>query len=255
MKILSWNVAGIRAAKKKNNFDFARDGKYDIICFQETKCEKDQFPEDEFPIYEKYWHSTKLRKGLHGTSIWTKEIPLNCYYGFEKIGSDMDNEGRIITLEFDNFYLVTVYTPNSKSDLSRLSERTEIWDTAFRKYINELKAEKSTIVCGDLNCAYDDKDIYEPKGHDRCAGFTDNERKSFGKMMETFYDIHRFLYDDTKNEFTFWPYTIKTARPNNLGWRIDYFLIDKESIHMVKDSKILMDIHGSDHCPIELELH
>lgn len=250
MKILSWNVAGIRALLKKVDLnEVIKD--YDIVCFQETKCEQQQFPSDvceNFPY--KYWHSTKGRKGLHGTSIWSKQEPVSVEYG---LPSGLDEEGRVITIDFLDFILVTVYTPNSKGDLSRLNERVNVWDKGFKAYVDALAKIKTTIICGDLNVAHKDLDIYNPEGHHKTAGFTNEERESFTKLLENYDDVYREFYPEKAKAFTFWPYTIKVARPNNLGWRLDYFL--SSNLKILKDSNILETQYGSDHCPTELILN
>lgn len=250
MKILSWNVAGIRACIKKVDFNELIKN-YDIVCFQESKCEEQQFPCESFSMFRyKFWHSTKGRKGLHGTSIWSKQEPVSVEYG---LPSGLDNEGRVITADFLDFILVTVYTPNSKGDLSRLNERVNLWDKQFKEYVDKLAKIKTTIICGDLNVAHKDIDIYNPQGHTRMAGFTNEERESFTKLLENYVDVYREFYPENKKMFTFWPYTIKVARPNNLGWRLDYFL--SSDLNILKDSTILSKQEGSDHCPIELILN
>tara|TARA_B100001094_G_C18194596_1_gene809747 strand:- start:7907 stop:8647 length:741 start_codon:yes stop_codon:yes gene_type:complete len=245
MKILSWNVAGIRACFKKSKLSLVNE--YDIVCFQETKCEQHQFTESfpEFP--HKYWHATQGRKGLHGTSIWSKTEPLSVTKG---LPNELDTEGRVITAEYDDFVLVTVYTPNSKADLSRLDERVNEWDVAFRQYVNSFG--KPSILCGDFNTAYLDLDIYNPDGMHLSAGFTYSERNSFGLLLDTFVDVHRQNNINKEGEFTFWPYTVKVAREKNMGWRLDYFLVSKDFAREMETS-ILKYYTGSDHCPIALE--
>ena len=278
MKVLNWNVAGIRACYKKDGLSIVNN--YDIVCFQETKCEKFQFPQESlFPEFKyKYWHATKGRKGFHGTSIWSKEEPVSVVYGLpceyndptskscevpagnfdptskscEVPAGNFDQEGRVITAQFPEFTIVTVYTPNSKADLSRLPERVNEWDTRFRNYVNSIPG--SVVLCGDFNVAHLDLDIYNPQGHSLSAGFTDPERTSFSKLLETFTDIHRYMYPKETGHFTFWPYTVKIARSQNLGWRLDYFLVSKDLIEKVKKVGILQKHLGSDHCPIEIEL-
>ena len=249
MKILNWNVAGIRACCKKDGLRIVNN--YDIVCFQETKCEKFQFPQESlFPQFKyKYWHATQGRKGLHGTSIWSKEEPMSVVYG---LPCEYNEEGRVITAQFPEFTIVTVYTPNAKADLSRLQERVNDWDTRFRNYVNSIQG--SVVLCGDFNVSHLDLDIYNPQGHSLSAGFTDPERASFSKLLETFTDVHRHMHPNETGHFTFWPYTVKTARTQNLGWRLDYFLISKDLIDQVKNTKILQEHLGSDHCPIEIQL-
>jgi len=245
MKIVSWNVAGIRACYKKSELSFINDEKPDIICFQESKCEESQFPPNLFPEYIKYWNATKLRKGLHGTSIWTKIKPIKVEFG-------NDLEGRVIHMEFEGFNIVNVYTPNSKMDLSGLTRRINQWDPEFRSFVNELNQSKPTILCGDFNVAHTEIDIYNHIGMSKSPGYTDLERESFTLLTDTFVDIHRMKYPEAKSLFTFWPYVVRTARELNQGWRLDYILIDKTLIDKSQESSILKHVMGSDHCPISL---
>lgn len=246
MKIVSWNVAGIRACHKKNGLSFIETENPDIICFQESKCEESQFPKDLFPEYKfKYWNATKLRKGLHGTSIWSKIEPKNVNYGWDK-------EGRMIHLEYDNFNLINVYTPNSKNDLSRLAERVEEWDILYRTYTTHINENKPCILCGDFNVAHHEIDIYNHFGMDQSPGFTKLERQSFSLLTDTFVDIFRLKNPSKGKCFTFWPYMVTDAREKNMGWRLDYFLLDKSFVENVTHVDILADVHGSDHCPLSL---
>ena len=248
--ILCWNVAGIRACHKKGGLSIVKD--YDIVCFQESKCERDQFKKQseelsEFPY--KYWHATLGRKGLHGTSIWSKEEPHIVTYG---LPNGEDTEGRVITAEYGSFVIVTNYTPNSKADLSRLEERTKKWDVAYKEYVDSIK--KPVILCGDFNVAHKDIDIYSPAGMERYAGFTPEERLSFNKLATKYIDIHRYNNPEKEKEFTFWPYTVPTARTKNMGWRLDYFLVSQSLVDKVKETKIIQEQKGSDHCPISMKI-
>jgi exodeoxyribonuclease-3 len=252
--ILSWNVAGIRAVFSKDNLDWVNTSEYDVLCFQETKAEEAQVTAiikkfDSFPY--KYWNATKKRKGLHGTSIWCKSEPLSVRYGL--LDEEFDQEGRVITVEMDDKYIVTVYTPNSKSDFARLDYRTNEWDVHFKDYVCSL-SNKKVIICGDLNVCHQDIDIYEPKLRNRAAGLSDSERKRFTELLESgFTDCYRMLHNE-KHCYTYWPYVVKLARQLNLGWRLDYFIISSEFADIVKSVKALPHRLGSDHCPIEMSL-
>jgi exodeoxyribonuclease-3 len=253
MSILSWNVAGLRAAIKKGGLDFIIENKYDIVCLQEIKVEESQLVDfqkfrDVYP--HMFFNSSRARKGYSGTAIWSKEKPIKVQYGL--INKELDREGRVIIAEFEHFNLLNVYTPNSKADLSRLNERVNEWDTQFRESISS--SSKPFILCGDFNVAHQDVDIHEPlaKGRNTCAGFTPAERMSFQKLLDVgFVDIHR-RFCTSEKAFTFWPYTNTKARPLNMGWRIDYFLLSTALINIVKESVILSERMGSDHCPILL---
>lgn len=248
MKLISWNVNGIRACLNKGFSDFFKEVNADIFCLQETKCQPEQI-DLEFEGYTSYWNSAE-RKGYSGTAIFTKKIPLNVSYG---IGiEEHDKEGRIITLEFENFYLVTNYTPNAKRELERLDYRM-VWEDEIRKYLLELNTKKPVIMCGDLNVAHEEIDLKNPKTNKGNAGFTNEER---GKMTELlnagFIDSYRYLYPE-KIEYSWWSY-MGHAREKNVGWRIDYFIVSNDFKENIKDAKIYTEILGSDHCPVGLEI-
>ncbi|MGM9947401.1 exodeoxyribonuclease III [Floccifex sp.] len=247
MKCISWNVNGIRAVLKKDFVEILYALDADIFCIQETKAQEDQI-EVECELYPYQYKYSAQRKGYSGTMVFCKEEPLSVCYG---IGMEShDTEGRVITLEYDSFYIVTVYTPNSGDGLKRLDYRME-WDIAFSKYIQSLN--KPVMVCGDLNVANEEIDIKNPKTNRRNAGFTDEERNSFKVNLLSFLkDTYRNLYPD-KVEYSWWSYRFK-AREKNAGWRIDYWLVSPELMDKVMDSKILTDIYGSDHCPVELDI-
>ena len=259
MKILSWNVAGIRACLKRGSLQFLQEGEWDVICFQETKATKEEvekcIPETLAKVYPyRYWHSTKAipgfqRKGLSGTAIWSKVAPKTV------ISPDFDNEGRVIALEYLNWNLITVYTPNSQGlNTDRNLYRVDQWDIQFRDFINQF--EKQTIVCGDFNVACEDIDVEKPiEYRNKCAGFLDNERVNFVKLLEDgWVDIFRETHPGEKNCYTYWNQRIPAKRKYNLGWRIDYFLVSKKLIPRIISSQIHPDIFGSDHCPISLSL-
>ena len=248
MKLISWNVNGIRACINKGFTEFFKESNADIFCLQETKCQPEQI-NLEFEGYTSYWNSAE-KKGYSGTAIFTKKRPINVSYG---IGiEEHDKEGRIITLEFENFYLVTNYTPNAKRELERLDYRM-IWEDEIRKYLLELNTKKSVIMCGDLNVAHEEIDLKNPKTNKGNAGFTDEER---GKMTELlnagFIDSYRYLYPE-KIEYSWWSY-MGHAREKNVGWRIDYFIVSNDFKEKIKDAIIYTDRLGSDHCPIVLEI-
>lgn len=248
MKLISWNVNGIRACLNKGFSEFFKDANAEIFCLQETKCQPGQV-ELNFDGYESYWNSAE-KKGYSGTAIFTKVKPINVTYG---IGiEEHDKEGRIITLEFEKFYLVTNYTPNAKRELERLEYRME-WEDEIRNYLLKLKKIKSVIMCGDLNVAHEEIDLKNPKTNKGNAGFTNEER---GKMTELlnagFIDSFRYLYPQ-KVEYSWWSY-MGHAREKNVGWRIDYFLVSEDIKTQIKESKIHQEILGSDHCPVELEI-
>ena len=253
MKILSWNVAGIRAVLRKNALDFALEGEYDILCFQETKAEQVQVKNiDAFKaVYpHQHWNHSKKRKGYSGTSIWSKSPFVSTLESPE-----FDQEGRITTVEFSNFYLVTVYTPNSKGDLSRLSERTTEWDPLFRDYCNSFKCIKPVIICGDLNVIHQDIDIYQPEKHQGniYAGYTFEERSEFTQLLSSGYIDAFRKFNNNPSNYTWWSY-VHNARTKNIGWRLDYFLVDESLQKDVIDSSIESHIMGSDHCPITLNI-
>ena len=248
MKLISWNVNGIRACLNKGFLDFFNSENADIFCLQETKCQEGQV-ELEIEGYTSYWNSAE-KKGYSGTAVFTKNRPLKVTYGIGK--EEHDKEGRIITLEFEKFYLVTNYTPNAKRELERLDYRM-IWEDEIRKYLLKLNKTKPVIMCGDLNVAHEEIDLKNPKTNRGNAGFTDEER---GKMTELlnagFVDSYRYLYPE-KIEYSWWSY-MGHAREKNIGWRIDYFITSKDIEKNIKEAKIYTQILGSDHCPIGLEI-
>ena len=249
MKIISWNVNGLRAVLNKGFLDFFNEADADIFCIQETKMQKEQATFN-FPGYFEYWNCAE-KKGYSGTLILTKEKPISESYG---IGIEQhDKEGRVITLEFKDFYVVNCYTPNSKRELERLEYR-QIWEDEFRKYLNKLSQDKSVILCGDLNVAHKEIDLRNPKTNRRSAGFTDEERNKMTELLSNnFIDTFRFLYPDKENAYTWWSY-MGRAREKNIGWRIDYFIISEELKDRIIDSKIHSAVLGSDHCPVQLDI-
>lgn len=245
MKIISWNVNGLRACMNKGFPEFLQEYSPDIICLQETKMQPEQ-ADFSFDGYEIYWNSA-VRKGYSSTAIITKQKPISVVNG---MGIDEhDNEGRVITAEYEGFYLVTVYTPNSKSELERLPYRMQ-WEDAFREFLCKLKDKKPVIVCGDMNVAHKEIDLKNPKTNRKNAGFTYEER---GKMTELlasgFVDSFRYFYPDAEDAYSWWSYRGR-ARENNTGWRIDYFLVSSGFETKIKDSFILPEVTGSDHCPV-----
>ncbi|MGI6731347.1 MAG: exodeoxyribonuclease III [Anaerovoracaceae bacterium] len=249
MKFITWNVNGLRAALGKGFLEFCREEKPDFICIQETKMQEGQ-AEVLLEGYEQYWNSA-VRKGYSGTAIFTLHKPVNVFYDIDAQGHD--EEGRVITLEYDNFYLVTVYTPNSQDKLARLDYRME-WEEAFKAYVKKLDETKPVIICGDLNVAHQEIDLKNPKTNRKNAGFTDEERQKFSELLEAgFTDTFRYLYPDITGKYTWWSYRFN-ARANNAGWRIDYFLVSNRIKDQVKDVLQYDHIYGSDHCPIVLHL-
>ena len=249
MKLISWNVNGIRACITKGFKEFFKTANADIFCIQETKCQKGQV-ELEFEGYKSYWNSAE-KKGYSGTAIFTKKEPLNVTYG---IGiEEHDKEGRVITLEYEKFYMVNIYTPNSKRELERLEYR-QIWEDEIRKYLLKLNETKPVIMCGDLNVAHEEIDLKNPKTNHRSAGFTDEERNKMTELLQAgFIDSFRYLYPTQENIYSWWSY-MRKAREKNVGWRIDYFIVSKDIENEIKEAKIDTDILGSDHCPVELEI-
>ncbi len=248
MKLISWNVNGIRACLNKGFSDFFKEVNADIFCLQETKCQPEQI-NLEFEGYTSYWNSAE-RKGYSGTAIFTKKQPVNVTYG---IGiEEHDKEGRIITLEFENFYLVTNYTPNAKRELERLDYRM-VWEDEIRKYLLELNKKKPVIMCGDLNVAHEEIDLKNPKTNKGNAGFTNEEREKMTELLNAgFIDSYRYLYPE-KIEYSWWSY-MGHAREKNVGWRIDYFIVSNDFRENIKDATIYTGILGSDHCPVGLEI-
>ncbi len=249
MKLISWNVNGLRACLTKGFEEFFSNMDADIFCLQETKMQPDQ-AELNLEGYYKYWNSA-VKKGYSGTAIFTKKEPLNVTY---HLGLDKHNdEGRVITLEYDNFYMVTVYTPNSKRELARLDYRME-WEEDFREYLLKLNEKKPVIVCGDLNVAHTEIDLKNPKTNTMNAGFTIEEREKMTTLLGNgFIDTFRYLYPDVTDAYTWWSYMFK-AREKNAGWRIDYFLVSDILKTKIVDSIIHKDVLGSDHCPVELDI-
>ncbi|HJF17122.1 MAG TPA: exodeoxyribonuclease III [Globicatella sulfidifaciens] len=252
MKLASWNVNGIRSVLNKGALQsYLDESNPDIICLQETKAQEDQvdFDFSELGYYE-YWNSA-VRKGYSGTAIFTKIKPLSVTYG---IGiEDHDQEGRVITLEFADYYLVTVYTPNAKRDLTRLEYR-QVWEDDFLAYLNTLNAVKPIVFCGDLNVAHQEIDLANPKTNTKNAGFTIEERTKFSQVIEAGYvDVFRYRNPEVTGAYTWWSYMNK-ARQRNVGWRIDYFVVSPNIIDRIHDVKIRPEVMGSDHCPIELEI-
>jgi len=249
MKLISWNVNGIRACLTKGFADFFNEIDADIFCIQETKCQPGQI-ELEFEGYTSYWNSAE-KKGYSGTAIFTKIKPINVTYG---IGiEEHDKEGRVITLEFENFYMVDIYTPNSKRELERLDYR-QIWEDEIRKYLLKLNECKSVIMCGDLNVAHKEIDLKNPKTNRHNAGFTDEERKKMTELLDAgFIDTFRLLYPNKEDAYSWWSY-MGRAREKNIGWRIDYFIVSKDIKDKVKEAEIYPQIMGSDHCPVGLEI-
>ena len=249
MKLISWNVNGIRACLTKGFEDIFKKMDADIFCLQETKCQPDQI-NLEFQGYTSYWNSAE-KKGYSGTAIFTKQKPINVTYG---IGiEEHDKEGRVITLEFEKFYMVDIYTPNSKRELERLEYR-QIWEDEIRKYLLKLNETKPVIMCGDLNVAHKEIDLKNPKTNRHNAGFTDEERNKMTELLDAgFTDTFRYLYPDKENAYSWWSY-MGHAREKNVGWRIDYFIVSKSIEKQIKEAKIYPEIMGSDHCPVGLEI-
>ena len=249
MKLISWNVNGLRACMNKGFQDFLAASEADIFCVQETKMQKGQ-AEFDFSGYEEYWNSAE-KKGYAGTAIFTKIKPLNVSYDMGI--AEHDQEGRIIAAEFDDFYLVNVYTPNSQRELARLDYRMQ-WEDAFRAYVKQLDEKKPVIICGDLNVAHKEIDLKNFKTNHKNAGFTDEERAKMTELLEAgFIDSFRHLYPDKEGIYTWWSYMFK-AREKNAGWRIDYFIVSDRLADRISDSLIYTDIMGSDHCPVGLIL-
>ena len=248
-KLISWNVNGIRACVKKGFLDFFNEIDADIFCIQETKLQEDQI-DLQLDGYYQYWNYAE-RKGYSGTALFTKEKPLSVIYGLGL--EEHDNEGRVITAEFDKYYVVTVYTPNSKEKLARIEYRMQ-WEDAFREFLKDLELNKPVIVCGDLNVAHNEIDLKNPKTNRKNAGFSDEERNKFNVLLNSgFIDTFRYFYPNTENIYSCWSYRFN-ARKNNAGWRIDYFLVSNTLQDRLIDAKIHTEILGSDHCPVELTI-
>ena len=247
MKFISWNVNGIRACVEKGFLDYFNNVDADIFCLQETKCQEGQI-ELNLEGYHQYWNYAK-KKGYSGTAIFTKQEPISVSYGLGI--EEHDNEGRVITLEFDKFYFITVYTPNSQSELKRLDYRMK-WEDDFRNYLIELDKIKPVIVCGDLNVAHKEIDLKNPKTNRKNAGFTDEERNKFSELLDSgFIDSYRYFNPDLEGMYSWWSYRFK-AREKNAGWRIDYFCTSKRLEDSLVSAKIHNEVLGSDHCPVEL---
>ena len=249
MKLVSWNVNGLRAVMGKGFMDSFNALSADIFCLQETKLSEGQI-ELNLPGYEQYWNYAE-KKGYSGTAVFTKKKPLSVSYG---IGiEEHDHEGRVITLEFEDFYFITVYVPNSQRELTRLDYRQK-WEEDFRSYILGLESKKPVIYCGDLNVAHKEIDLKNPSSNHHNAGFTDEERNCFTKTLESGYiDTFRHFYPDKEGIYSWWSYMFH-AREKNAGWRIDYFVASKKLENRLRDAKIHCDIMGSDHCPVELDI-
>lgn len=249
MKLISWNVNGLRAIMGKNFMEFFEAADADIFCLQETKLQAGQI-EMNLPGYHQYWNYAE-KKGYSGTAIFTKQEPIDVRYGIDI--EEHDKEGRVITLEFTDFYMVDVYTPNSQNELARLDYRMT-WEDAFRDYLCELRKTKPVIVTGDMNVAHEEIDLKNPKSNRRNAGFTDEERGKMTALLKSgFIDTFRYFYPDLTEVYSWWSYRFK-ARERNSGWRIDYFLVSEELKDRLEDAKIHTEVTGSDHCPVELDL-
>ncbi len=253
MKLISWNVNGLRAVINKGFKDFFNNIDADVFCIQETKMQEEQIDNninEIFKEYNTYWNSAE-KKGYSGTAVFSKVKPLNVTYG---IGvPEHDKEGRIITLEFDNFYLVNCYTPNSKRELERLDYRM-IWEDEIRKYLIQLNTIKPVVMCGDLNVAHEEIDLKNPKTNRKNAGFTDEERNKMTELLNAgFTDTFRYLYPDKTDCYSWWSYMFH-AREKNAGWRIDYFIVSNSLKDKIQESYIFSDVMGSDHCPVGLDL-
>lgn len=249
MKLISWNVNGIRACVTKGFLDYFRVADADIFCIQESKLQEGQI-DLALPGYHQYWNYAQ-RKGYSGTAVFTKKEPLSVSLGMGI--PEHDTEGRVITLEFASFYMVTVYTPNSQNELARLPYRME-WEDAFRSYLKKLEETKPVIVCGDMNVAHQEIDLKNPKTNHKNAGFSDEERGKFTQLLEAgFIDTFRYFYPKQEGIYSWWSYRF-SARAKNAGWRIDYFLVSQSLKEKLKDASIHTDIMGSDHCPVELDI-
>lgn len=249
MRFVSWNVNGIRACVKKGFLEYFNEVQADIFCIQESKLQEGQI-NLELPGYYQYWNYAE-KKGYSGTAVFTKDEPIDVQYG---MGIEKhDTEGRMITLEFDKFYLVTVYTPNAQNELARIDYRIE-WEEDFRNYLKTLENTKPVIVCGDLNVAHQEIDLKNPKTNQNSAGFSKQERGQFQALIDAgFIDTYRYFYKDVTGAYSWWSYRFR-SREKNAGWRIDYFLVSQNLKPFLKDAKIHSEILGSDHCPVELEI-
>ena len=250
MKLISWNVNGLRACIAKGFEDFFKEVDADMFCIQETKMQEDQAEEIQYEGYHRYMNSA-VKKGYSGTMVFTKQEPISVTYGLGI--EEHDQEGRIITLEYDKFYLVCCYTPNSKRELERLDYRM-VWEDEMLKYFKKLEETKPVVYCGDLNVAHCEIDIKNPATNHHSAGFTDEERNKFSVLLSNgFIDTYRYLYPE-KVEYSWWSY-MRQAREKNIGWRIDYFVVSEALKKYISDAKIHTEVLGSDHCPIELDIN
>ena len=251
MKLVSWNVNGIRAVIKKGFLDYLDAFQADVVCLQETKAMQEQVAEVDWPKdYHQFWNSA-VKKGYSGTAVFTKHSPINVSLGLGM--KKHDQEGRVINVEFEDFYLVNVYTPNSQDGLRRLDYRTNEWDVAFRRHVKRLQKEKPVVFCGDLNVAHQEIDLARPKDNTKNAGFTPEERESFGKLLKGgFVDTFR-EFESGGGHYSWWSYRAG-AREKNVGWRIDYFCASESLRDRLKGAGILPDVMGSDHCPVTLEI-
>lgn len=254
MKLISWNVNGLRAVVNKGFEEFFTNINADIFSIQETKMQENQLDENILKIFDGYnmfWNSAE-KKGYSGTAIFSKEKPINVFYGIGK--EEHDKEGRVITLEFEKFYMVNIYTPNSKRELERLDYR-QIWEDEIRNYLLKLNNKKPVIMCGDLNVAHNEIDLKNPKTNRKNAGFTDEERTKMTELLNAgFIDTFRYKYPDVTGKYSWWSYMFH-AREKNAGWRIDYFIVSESLKDKIEDAKILDDVYGSDHCPVELDIN
>lgn len=250
MKLISWNVNGLRAAVKKGFLEYFEEVDADIFCLQETKLQEGQI-ELDLPAYKDYWNYA-VKKGYSGTAIFTKVEPLSVQYGLGV--PEHDTEGRVITLEFEEFFMVTVYTPNSQAELKRLDYRMTFED-AILEYVKNLDKTKPVVLCGDLNVAHEEIDLKNPKTNRKNTGFSDEERAKFSAFLDAgFIDSFRYFYPDLTDAYSWWSYRMN-ARARNTGWRIDYFVVSERLKDKLVDAKIHADVLGSDHCPVELELN
>jgi len=249
MRFISWNVNGLRACVQKGFLDFFKSSDADFFCLQETKLQFGQI-ELDLPAYHQYWNYAE-KKGYSGTAILTKHAPTNVFYG---VGvPELDTEGRLITLEYPSFYLVTCYTPNAQQELARIDHRIR-WEEAFRSYLSRLDKEKPVVICGDLNVAHQEIDLKNPSANRGSAGFSDQERECFSRLLESgFTDSFRYLNPNATGAYSWWSYRFN-ARKNNAGWRIDYFLVSNRIADKISAAPIHADILGSDHCPVGLEI-
>lgn len=249
MKFISWNVNGLRAVVKKNFYEFFKEVDADVFCLQETKLQEGQI-EMDLPGYYQYFNYAE-KKGYSGTAIFTKKEPLSVKLGLGI--PEFDTEGRVITLEYEGYYMVTVYTPNAQNELARLEFRMA-WDDAFRTYLNELDSIKPVVICGDLNVAHEEIDLKNPKPNRGSAGFSDEEREKFGMLLASgLTDTYRHMNPEKTGAYTWWSYRFN-ARKNNAGWRIDYFCVSNRLVEALKDAMIYSEVEGSDHCPVGIEL-